>query len=88
MEGVSAADITDADKTLIKASIADASDYITAADINVTSITDIAARRLGAMHKRALLTAGVNVEYETTVVLSSTPFSDPAVGLMARALTH
>ena len=77
MEGVSAADITEADEVAIKESIAAGSEFITADDITITQITDVASRRLGSLQKRTLLSAGVEIEYETTVVLEGTTFADP-----------
>ena len=55
-------------------SIAAASEDLTADAITITSITDVARRRTSGL--RSLLTSAVEVEYETTVILEETSYTD------------
>ena len=71
--GISAADITADDEAAIIDSVAGGSDDVTADDITITSITDSDVRRT-----RSLLATGVDVVYDTTVVLEETSFTDPS----------
>lgn len=69
MSGVSESTITAADEAEIIASIASGSDATSADSITITSITDVARRM------RALLSTGVDVVYETTIVLEETSYT-------------